>query len=280
MTSERSGQRRQSFYLDTHAYSLLAQPRHQSLRRNILRLRQNDLIEIVGATAVIEELAGISRTDEKHFRSVLRIFWRLVGNRVLRDRPQLIEGELTNSGRLQRARYFLPPAIVARLKAFQMWDLRDWKDLADDVYDQSDRVCQQLEAETPDTTDRQLRKNAARLELDDELCRLGVDEILHEIGRSREGTNQPVVARLPCTSAYCLIFGALLKKHWTSYGRRLRRSDRFDLDHYANAAVSACLVTNDRALTDTAKLIHATPVEIISTDEFARRVGALLDRLN
>lgn len=278
--------RKPTFYLDTNVISHLATPERtdHKVRQRLALLVRSGVIEMIGAAEIIEEFAGMARGNPEQFARSLRLFWTLVGDKVLVGRKRLLVREIRKGSMLSRAEALLDAGTVRQLQTLPLDDMDGWDEIAKGVRGQGEDFKNGMHESAEKVHDvmletvtaREVRKNAGQFEVSERTIKDWYQHFLRSnvasLGLSEDEAKWPDVGLLPCMRAFVSIFAALTKKHHMSFGHQYRGGDQHDVDHYPNAAIAGCLVTSDRPFRNTAGLVTWRSFPVIDTEELLARV--------
>ena len=283
------------FYLDTSVYGRdgLADPKSQytEAAKALEKLVDEGNCRVYGSTELLEELAGIRRTDCELLDDVLKVFWKLVGKHVLVDYSATLIRELKKGAHLSVDEAYLDAETIARLRHCPPDDCI-WGEIHDAVrkreraYANGDSRlgCEFTQLALEDLKEhgekapRILRKEIAAMKVDQATVEEWFDRFLEseqeKLPISKDRKSWPRIAGLPSIRGQFSFLIAQQKTRHSS-GKKPERGDRYDLVHYVHAAYPGCLVTSDRGFRNTCKIIEWKPVRVLSLEEFAACVASL-----
>jgi hypothetical protein len=276
-------------YLDTNIVSYLAiTPRAPwtaigvgNLKRRLIDEQRAGRLAFNGSAYHIEEASRISGARRRDF---FRVFWDLVGPRLLTPTDDLVKEE----ARIGRPLTANEPYVTFRLCS----DIRSWSlnasaldGLAEDVRNLVERVAmeqtERREAARAQLTALYAGKTVAEVTAawwsDNEA--LIADWVLRNMQNSKEDLSLPHDEDLwpaprQLQSAWAMTAYHLARIFLNvGLGRKISHGDTHDARHYASSHYGDVFVTDDRALKETHELIPAPKVQIVSFDAMASLVG-------
>lgn len=104
-------------YFDTNIWNRLVEPEGPPFsERELVDAYRSGGLAIVGSIVALEELVGAARSDMHKYKRMHRLFWRLVGSRVLRPLNERHIAERDIGGALPEDARYLSKGLVSRAR--------------------------------------------------------------------------------------------------------------------------------------------------------------------
>ena len=273
-------------YLDTNAVSYLFQPppgcpaaaeTQHAFKRHV----EEGSLTVVTSLSVFDELTGMAGSQPETYQRTQELLWNLAGSHVLHDNYDRIQLEIHQQGPVSGADRFLPRVERRRLRskvrrlsiAEEVTQRR--RQLTEAHAKEFEKLRTEVVADIGDDPAKKTRawwEKAPKLFDDWTLTYFRTNR--RRLGLPISEDDWPEPRRVPSAWHKVAFYFAWIKQT-VGEGRRIKPSDRYDIDHYVNASYVDLIVTSDGPFSETCGIIPDPPFCIETFQDFATtRLGA------
>ena len=266
-------------YLDTNAVSCLFHPPEgcpaaAQTRSALKRHLDTGSLTVVTSLSVFDELAGMAPAWIVKYQRTQELLWELAGSHVLRDNYDRIRLEV-HQGPLSGSDRFLPRDVRRSLRletrkpSSARAVARKRRQLTEPFAKEFEKLRTQVLADIGDDSAKKTRawREKAPQHVDDWTVEYFRNN-RQRLGLPVSEDDWPEPRQVPSAWHKTAFYLAWLKQT-VGESRKIKPSDRYNIDHYVNASYVDLMVTQDGPFQATCGMIPDRPFQIETFQDFA-----------